>query len=127
MKSLLLALVLLLLPFAAQAQAVIDWSNGGAIQMPAADQDGDPVPPGTEIRCEVRDAGTNAPLLIVNSTAGSLVPLTAAEIPKLNPPQVNTSSVCEWSVLLPGQFGDEALDTVNFRGPRGPQKPALQE
>jgi hypothetical protein len=115
----LLILAFLLLGTSAFAQTPLDWSDGGAIQMPSADQDGDAVAPGTAVRCEVRVAGLS---LIVNSTAGATVPITG--IPKGS--AATAASDCEWTALLPGVRGTIATASVSLRPWRAPRAPVLQ-
>lgn len=117
MRILVLAFLLFASP--ALAQTPLDWSDGGAIQMPSTDLDGDAVVAGTAVRCEVRVAGLG---LIVNSTSGSTVPITG--IPKGS--TTTAASDCEWTVLLPGVRGLIATASVSLRPWRAPRAPVLQ-
>jgi hypothetical protein len=120
MRSIIALIFFLLAASAAGAQTPLDWSTGtGHIQMPTLDQDGDPVPQATAVRCEVRVAGAT---ILINSTSGSTVPITG--IPKGS--TTTAASDCEWTALLPGVRGLVATASVMLRPWKSPRAPTLQ-
>jgi len=121
MRFLLLVLgVLVLLGLAprANAQAPLDWTDGGAIQMPSQDLDGDTFPAGTAMTCDVAVAGVT---LRVSSTAGSTVSVGA--VPKGS--SGTATADCE-SALLPGVRGTAASAQVLLRPWLAPRAPTLR-
>lgn len=117
----LLILALLLCAAPALAQTPLDWSDGGAIQMPAGDLDGDAYPAATAMTCDVRVAGVT---LRVTSTAGATVLLGASGIPKGS--ASTASADCEVPAILPGVRGLVATASVSLRPWRAPRAPVLQ-
>ena len=117
-----LILLAFLVASPALAQTALDWTDGGAIQLPTADLDGDAYPAGTTMRCVVSVAGAN---IIINSTPGTVFPILRTTVPKVSGATTTASATGACTTPLSTEVGAPDTRLVSLRPWRGSQSPTL--
>jgi hypothetical protein len=125
---LMFGLILLMLGASAPALSqTLDWSDGGAIQMPSVDLDGDTFPAGTAVRCPVFVGATQ--VAVVNSTVGATFQIGRTLVPKgTTAGQTATATAACTTPLNTTEAGatDSRLVLLRPPGFRGAGSPTLQ-
>jgi hypothetical protein len=126
---LLLLLSLLLAAAPAFAQTTpLDWTDGGEIQLPAVDLDGDAYPSSTVVSCRVSFQGFSSSAdILVAGAPGSLVPISRPSVPKVTSASSTTTATgrCATPLNLV-EAGAPDANTVSLRPWRGSGSPSLR-